>query len=117
MTTDLAVRGNKYKNEKTERNGFKFDSKKEADRWSELQILERAGVITKLQRQVKFTLIPSQKVGNVTLHSADYYADFVYEQNGRWIVEDVKSPATKTPVYQIKKKLMLQKYGILIKEV
>ena len=104
-------RGSKYGNKKY--NGF--DSKKEANRYAELALMQRAGVIQNLRRQVKFELIPAQYIdGKCVFRSCSYIADFVYEQNGETVIEDTKG--FKTPEYIIKKKLMLQVYGILIKE-
>lgn len=107
---------NKYHNKKVCYNGIAFDSKKEARRYSELLLLERAGVITNLQRQVPFVLIPSQKVnGKVVERECKYIADFVYTENGKKVVEDTKG--MKTDKYIIKRKLMLYIHGIQIKEV
>ena len=110
----------KYHSKKVVVDGIAFDSKKEARRFSELRLLEKAGKITELQRQVKFELIPSQKVdGKVVERACSYVADFVYLQyeSGCWnkVVEDTKG--FKTTDYIIKRKLMLHKYGIQIKEV
>lgn len=109
----------KYGNKKVIYNGIKFDSKREVNRWAELEMLEKAGVISELQRQVKFTLIPSQRGenGRVIERECSYIADFVYRQDGQIIVEDTKSPATKTKDYIIKRKLMLYIHGIKVKEV
>ena len=108
----------KYGNRKTTIDGIKFDSAKEAQRWSELKLLERAGEIFELQRQVPFVLIPKQeRDGKVVERPVVYKADFVYTENGQEVVEDVKSPATKTKEYIIKRKLMLWQYGIQIREV
>ena len=77
--------------------------------------MQRAGIISDLRRQVKFELIPSQyKDGKCVYRSVSYIADFVYEQNGETVVEDVKG--FKTPEYIIKKKLMLYIHGIIITE-
>ena len=104
-------RGSKYGNRKV--NGF--DSKKEANRYAELALMQRAGMIRNLQRQVKYELIPSQyKDGKCIYRSCSYIADFVYEQNGQTVVEDTKG--FKTPEYIIKKKLMFQVHGIVIRE-
>lgn len=103
----------KYRNVKTEVDGIKFDSKKEAQRWGELKILERAGEISNLQRQVPYILIDKSKYGQ----QIKYIADFTYQDKGNLVVEDVKSPISKTPVYRLKKRLMAERYGIEIKEV
>lgn len=102
----------KYGNKETEIDGIKFDSAKEAKRYVELRYLLKAGEIKYLERQVEFELqVNGEKV-------ASYYADFVYERDGKMIVEDVKSRFTKgLPVYRLKKKLMLQCHNIEIQEV
>lgn len=108
---------NKYNNKKVVRNGRKFDSKHEAGRYKELQLLERAGKISKLKCQVPYLLIPAQydEHHRCIERSCKYIADFVYWQDGKLVVEDAKG--LKTDVYRIKRKLMLQIYGIRIKEV
>ena len=106
----------KYGNVRVEIDGEKFDSKKEAARWQELILLERAHVITNLRRQVKYELIPSQYDGRKLLErGCSYIADFVYEENGQVIAEDTKG--FKTRDYIIKRKLMLYQHGIQIREV
>lgn len=113
-----AVKTAKYGNLKTTVDGITFDSRKEANRWAELKLLERAHVITDLQRQVTFVLIPKQvREGYCVERACTYKADFVYRANGKTVVEDVKSPATMTQQYKIKKKLMLYVHNIEIKEV
>ena len=103
--------GSKYGNRKlTAPDGQKFDSVKEYHRWGCLRLLERAGVIKDLKRQVKFELIP--RIGNE--RPCNYIADFTYMENGKLVVEDVKG--VKTDAYKIKKKLMLWVHGIRIKE-
>ena len=105
----------KYGSHKTYYNGIRFDSGKEADRYSELCILQKAGIIYDLQRQVKFTLLPAQYEGKKCIFKAtNYYADFVYWQDGRMVVEDVKG--FKTKEYQLKKKMMYYFHHIKIKE-
>lgn len=107
----------KYKNRKTEVNGIIFHSKKEARRYQELLLLEKAGAIQELKLQEKFVLIPSQrgKDGKVIERECSYIADFSYKENGKYIVEDTKGFRTKD--YIIKRKLMLNIYGIQIKEL
>ena len=108
----------KYGNRKTTVDGITFDSAKEANRWCELKLLERAGKIFELQRQVSFVLIPKQvRDGKVIERPVVYKADFVYTENGQEVVEDVKSPITKTKEYIIKRKLLLWQYGLQIREV
>ena len=112
-------KGMKYKNSKIDYDGIKFDSKKEATRYAELKILEKAGEIKNLQLQRPFELIPRQKIdGKVVERACKYIADFVYQERipGGWqlVVEDTKG--FRTEAYKIKRKLMLQKYGIKIRE-
>ena len=111
----------KYGNRKTEVNGMLFDSRHEAERWVELTYLERAHMIRDLQRQVAFELIPKQvdEHGKVLERAVKYIADFVYfDRDGNLVVEDAKSPATRTlDVYKLKKKMMLYFKGIRIMEV
>lgn len=106
----------KYNNKKVTVNGQVFDSKKEANRYKELLLLEKAGVIKNLSRQVKFVLIPSQRdeSGKVIERECSYKADFKYEEDGKTVVEDVKGFRTKE--YIIKRKLLLWQYGIRIRE-
>ena len=107
----------KYRSRKITIDGIEFDSTKEARRYDELKALERAGVIEDLQLQVKYDLIPSQRIdGRVVELPCTYTADFVYKENGKTVVEDTKSPATRTPVYVVKRKLMLWLHGIRISE-
>lgn len=101
----------KYGNQKTEIDGIRFDSKREAERWAELRLLEKAGLITDLERQKQFEVIPKTN----KYRAAYYVADFVYKTNGQTIVEDSKG--MKTQVYLLKKKLMYARYGIEIREV
>ena len=126
------MRRRKYGNTKITVDGIQFDSKREAARYQELKLLERVGVISFLQRQTKFQLIPDQhapsnaiytkgprkgqrKPGKLLEHECSYIADFCYIRNGETVVEDAKG--YRTEVYRIKKKLMLERYGIQIKEV
>lgn len=108
---------NKYGNTKVTINGEKFDSKREARRYNELLLLQKAGKISNLQRQVKYTLVPSQRIdGKVVERECYYTADFVYRDTstGKEVVEDSKGVRTKD--YIIKRKLMLWKHGIKIVE-
>lgn len=98
----------KYRNVRT--NGF--DSKKEAKRAHELNTLQSAGEITDLQYQVRYLLVPKQN-GERAVH---YVADFVYrDKEGHTVVEDAKG--MKTPLYILKRKLMLHVHGIKIREI
>lgn len=106
----------KYGNHTVEKDGQKYDSVKEYRRFCELQLLQRAGEITELRRQVRYELIPAQRIeGKLVEQRCEYIADFVYKQRGAEIVEDTKGVRTKD--YIIKRKLMLWVHGIRIKEV
>lgn len=106
----------KYHNRKIQYDGMTFDSVKEKCRYVQLRMLEQSGAISGLQRQVKYVLIPSQRhEGKLAERECSYYADFVYTQNGITIVEDTKG--VRTPVYRIKRKLMLYVHGISIREI
>lgn len=98
----------------------KSASKKEAQRKRELELLERAGRIENLRCQVPFELIPMQKInGKCVERACKYVADFVYIQDGKQIVEDVKGykGGQAYALFTVKRKLMLWRYGIRIKEV
>ena len=101
----------KYGAKKTTVNGIIFDSKHESERYSELLLLLRGGLITGLKTQVKYELLPKQDKER----AVHYIADFVYEENGKTVVEDVKGFKTKD--YILKRKMMLYFHGIKIKEV
>lgn len=117
----------KYRNTKVTVDGVTYDSKKEYRRFCELSMLEKAGEITDLRRQVDFELIPAQrepdtigssggiKKGKLIERKCSYRADFVYKENGKTVVEDTKGMRTKD--YIIKRKLMLYVHGIRIREV
>jgi len=103
---------NKYNAQKTTIQGITFDSKKEASRYLVLLSREQAGEITDLQCQPRWPLV----VNGVKV--SRYTADFSYTtKDGEYIVEDVKSTATKTRAYVMRRKLMLALHGIEIREV
>lgn len=111
---------NKYRNRVIETPDGRFDSAKEFNRWQELKLLQRAGEIYELRRQVPFVVIPAQrdeKTGKLLEREVRYIADFTYRstKNGRIAVEDAKGMRTKE--YIIKRKLMLYRHGIKITEV
>lgn len=106
----------KYRNKKITIDGVVWDSRREFTRWVELILLLKSGRISDLKRQVKYELIPSQRIdGKVVERACSYVADFVYTENGKTVVEDTKG--FKTPEYIIKRKLMLYIHGIRIVEV
>ena len=104
---------NKYLNKKTVIHGITFDSKAEAARYLDLVMLQNSGAITNLEMQVQFELIPKQDGER----AVKYLADFVYYENGKKIVEDVKSPITrKKSDYIIKRKLLKFRHNVEIRE-
>ena len=117
----------KYGNKEVTVDNIRFDSKREAQRYCELKLLEQAGEISGLRMQVKFVLIPQQREpdtrgprggihnGKVIEKECAYIADFVYQKDGETVVEDTKGFRTKD--YIIKRKLMLYVHGIRIREV
>ena len=106
----------KYHSKKIKTMDGVFDSAKEVRRYAELKVLQRAGQIKDLRRQVRYELIPAQRRedGKVIEQACAYIADFVYIENGNTVVEDTKG--YRTPEYIIKRKLMLYRHGIRIKE-
>ena len=125
-------RGSKYNNSKVSVDGLTFASRKEANRYYELKLLEKNGEIKNLETQVKFVLLPSQrepgkfgsvKPGKIIERELSYIADFVYTDvsTGQMVVEDVKgyraTDAAAYRVFVIKRKLMLYMLGIRVKEV
>lgn len=100
----------KYRAKKTVVDGIKFDSKREAERYCELKLLEKAKKIRNLELQPRFLLQDKFKDKTGTTHrKIEYVADFLYiDKDGKAIVEDVKG--VLTDVYKLKKKLFLKKY-------
>lgn len=126
----------KLRNRKTVVDGIEFDSRKEARRYTELSLLEKAGAISDLRLQVKYVLIPAQyetyeRYGKRGQRLKDgerliereiaYIADYVYTEDGKTVVEDVKGyrdPSSAAYAkFVLKRKLMLWIHGIKIKEV
>ena len=131
----------KYGNRKTRTSdGILHDSRKEALRWTQLLLLEMAGEISDLKRQVEFILIPDQrepstevyqkgekkgmpKEGKLIERKVVYVADFVYNdtKTGKRVVEDVKGYRDPSSAgyakFVLKRKLMLYIHNIKIKEI
>ena len=118
----------KFRNQPTSRGKLRFDSRKEAERYDALMLLLRAGAIRGLKLQPQFTLQESYITPEgERVRAIRYVADFAYERktapdcNGDvyWlpVVEDVKSPATKTPQYELKRKLLKERLGLDVAEV
>lgn len=128
-------RRSKYNNQKVKYDGHVFDSKKEKERYVVLKAAEEQGIITNLERQVRFEIVPALreeyeevlKTKTITktrtkIKAITYKADFRYYKpdTDEWVVEDVKaSPkqASLDKVYILKKKMMARLKGIFIKEV
>lgn len=104
----------KYHAVKTTVDGITFDSKREANRYLILKSMEEEGAIEDLRRQVRYELIPAFDVDGRHYRPVYYVADFVYRENGREVVEDVKG--MRTDVYRLKSKLFARRYGMSIKE-
>lgn len=99
-----------------------FDSKREARRYMDLWLMQRAGEISGLRTQVKYELIPKQVHKDGTKEKGiEYVADFVYEQGGETVVEDSKGfRDTSSAAYRLfvmKRKMMLYFHGITVREV
>lgn len=104
----------KYHARKTTVDGITFDSRKEADRYLVLKGMEEDGLIENLRRQVRYELIPAFDVDGKHYRPVFYVADFVYVEDGKEIVEDVKG--MRTDAYKLKSKLFARRYGKAIKE-
>lgn len=101
---------NKYHNLKTTIDGIKFDSKREAERYAELKLMEKAKLISNLKLQPKFLLQGTFRYKDKTEKSITYIADFMYiDSSGNTVVEDVKGVETKE--FKVKRKMFLYHYG------
>lgn len=91
---------NKFRAKRTVAFGIAFHSKREAARYTELRLLETAGVISRLECQPRIPLMCNgKKIGT-------YVGDFRYVENNAIVIEDVKSEPTKTPLYKLKKAIL-----------
>lgn len=114
----FGMKRSKHGNTKTVIDGEEFDSKREAARWCELILLQKAGEIELLRRQVPFELVPSVVLAGRKKPAVKYIADFTYYVPGAKVVEDAKSPhLRKDPTYRLKKHLMKHVHGIDVVEV
>ena len=126
----------KYNSAKVYYDGIEFASRREYNRYRELKLLQMAGVISDLELQKPFELIPAQyepstefykrgekkglrKQGKLIEQAITYIADFCYKEEGELVVEDTKGykGGGAYDVFTIKRKLMLYKYGIKVREV
>ena len=112
-----APKRSKYGNRPQQIGAEKYRSRREAKRHQQLLGLQAAGLLANLRREVPFELVPKQrKADGKAERSVVYIADFVYTQRGVTVVEDLKSPASKTPAYVIKRKLMLLVHRVTLLE-
>lgn len=111
------MRRRKYGNHKAILDGIEFSSKREARRYAELVLMQKAGLISELALQPAFELIPKQRRADGKAERAcTYVADFSYfGEDGQFVVEDSKG--VRTPDYVVKRKLMLKVHGITVMEV
>ena len=111
------VKQNKYGNKKVTEDGMTFDSTKEYSRWKELKLMEKAGEITGLVRQLRIELIPKTKL----YKAVSYIPDFVYfnKREGKTIYEDVKGykGGNAYQIFKLKKKILYWRHGIDVREV
>lgn len=99
---------NKYHNQWVFSDGKWFASKKEENRYYELKLLEKTGVIKYLETQPKFLLQPKFKKKGKTYREIAYIADFSYVENNNLVVEDVKG--VETEVFKLKRKMFEYRY-------
>ena len=111
-------RKNKYGNVKVKYGGAWFDSKLELKRWKELEMLERAGEISNLERQVVFLLYVTCLESGKEIKVGAMKPDFMYTMNGVRVVEDTKSVITaKNSTYRLKKKMIEARHNLKIIEI
>jgi hypothetical protein len=118
LNKSIDYKQSKYHNKKVVYDGIKFDSKKEGSYYLKLKLLEEKGIIKDLKRQVEWILIEPFVLNGKKYRKTSYICDFAYkDKENKLHVIDVKSEATKTQVYLLKKKLMACKHGIEIEEI
>ena len=126
MAVQEVQKRSKYGNRKVVRDGIKFDSEREAARFTELKVLRAMGRIRDLRLQVNFTLVEGYTtIEGKRIKPMVYRADFAYERatepdcNGTvyWLREVEDAKGMKTKGYLLKKKLLQNKFGITIREV
>lgn len=111
-----AKKPGKFGNHKVTTEEGTFDSKWEYSVWCKLKMEQRAGLISDLQRQVVFELIPAATLDTRKLPAVRYVADFVYTRDGQQVVEDAKGMVS-LPDYKIKRRLMWWIHKIRVAEV
>lgn len=113
------VRANKYHARKCTVDGIRFDSTREAKRYQELRLLVQAGAIRGLTVQPEYKISVTNRWTSEVIHIGRYRADFWYIDNATeaTVIEDAKSPATKTTAYRLRKRLVEAIHGVTIREV
>ncbi|KWF74582.1 DUF1064 domain-containing protein [Burkholderia cenocepacia] len=114
LSMQKPAKPSKYRNQRCEHEGITFDSRRERDRWIQLCRERDAGVIAELERQVTFVLADPVVIDGRKKPALRYVADFVYEREGKTVIEDVKGVIT--PEYRIKRHLMAAR-GLQIVEI
>lgn len=112
---------NKYQAHSVRVDGILFDSQREAARYGELKLLLHAGHIADLEIHPGFPLIVSEEGGPpFVFHTVGmFHADFKYKdcRTCAWVIEDVKSPPTKTEAYKLRKRIVEARYRLQIQEI
>lgn len=114
LSMQKAAKPSKYRNQRCEHDGIAFDSRRERDRWIHLCRERDSGEISDLERQVVFVLADPVVINGRKKPALRYVADFVYERNGKQVIEDVKGVITAE--YRIKRHLMAAR-GLQIVEI
>lgn len=109
----------KYRSQPVTIDGHRFDSRREGRRYLELRNLERAGLISGLELQPRFAIqVAAVTDPDLLVQVGVYTADFRYtDQTGQVIIEDVKSPPTRTTAYRLRKRLVEAIHGVKVTEV
>lgn len=114
LSAQVGAKPSKYRNQRCEHDGITFDSRRERDRWIVLCRELAAGLISELERQVAYVLADPVVINGRKKPALRYIADFVYERDGKTVIEDVKGVIT--PEYRIKRHLMAAR-GLQIVEI
>ncbi|UEC03948.1 DUF1064 domain-containing protein [Burkholderia vietnamiensis] len=114
LTAQTTAKPSKYRNQRCMHDGITFDSRRERDRWVTLSRQLAAGEISDLERQVAYVLAEPVVINGRKKPALRYVADFVYERDGKTVIEDVKGVIT--PEYRIKRHLMAAR-GLHIVEI
>jgi hypothetical protein len=115
----VSMRRRKYNNQKVIVDGCTFDSKAEARRWIMLSTMQKSGLISELKRQVAIELLPGVKFLETVRRqpALRLIVDFEYQRDGQRVLEDVKSAATMTPAFRIKRHVLAALHGLQVEVV